>query len=73
MHNNWDIAVVLPSSQQPVGSVVLSTVITNIFLNICCQIRVFYTNNPAEVDSDFIKAGEQKHDEAWWKYSATLV
>lgn len=48
-----------------VGAVVLGAVITNIFLNICSQIRVSYTNNPAEVDSDFIKAG--------YKYSATLV
>lgn len=30
--NNWDIAVVLQCSQQPVGGVVLGTVITNNFL-----------------------------------------
>lgn len=46
---------------QPVGGVVLGAVITNIFLNICSQLRVFNTsNNPAEVDSDFIKTGGQK-------------
>lgn len=55
------IAVVLQCSQQPVSSVVMGVVITNIFLNICSHLRVFNTsNNPAEVDSDFIKTGEQK-------------
>lgn len=74
MHNNWDMAVVLRRCQQPVAGVVFGAVITNnIFLNICSQLLVFITsNNPAEVETDFIKQESKKTKKAQWKYSAAL-